>query len=36
LGEGWELEDVRSVVTEDMPPPVRRAQPSIYRLARRS
>jgi SAM-dependent methyltransferase len=35
LGEGWELEDARSVVSEDMPPPVRRAQPSIYRLSRR-
>lgn len=34
LGDGWELEDARSVVTEDMPPPVRRAQPTLYRLAK--
>jgi len=35
LGEGWELEDALSVVSEDMPPPVRRARPTIYRLSRR-
>ncbi len=36
LGEGWELQRAESVVTEDMPPPVRRAEPTLYRLARRT
>jgi SAM-dependent methyltransferase len=36
LGDGWDLEHSESVVTEDMPPPVRRAQPALYRLARRT
>ncbi len=36
LGSGWDLEHVEPVVTEDMPPPVRRAQPTLYRLARRT
>jgi len=36
LGNGWDLQHAQSVVTEDMPPPVRRAQPTLYRLARRS
>ena len=36
LGDGWELETAESVVTEDMPPPVRRAEPTLYRLARRT
>ena len=36
LGDGWELEHTESVVTEDMPPPVRRAQPTLYRLAKRT
>jgi SAM-dependent methyltransferase len=35
LGNGWDLEDAQSVVTEEMPPPVRRAEPTLYRLARR-
>jgi SAM-dependent methyltransferase len=35
LGDGWDLEDARSVVTDEMPPPVRRAQPTLYRLIRR-
>jgi SAM-dependent methyltransferase len=35
LGGGWELEDVQSVVTDEMPRPVRRAEPTLYRLARR-
>jgi len=35
LGESWELEQAESVVTEEMPPPVRRAEPTLYRLARR-
>jgi SAM-dependent methyltransferase len=35
LGDGWGLQQAESVVTEDMPPPVRRAEPTLYRLARR-
>jgi SAM-dependent methyltransferase len=35
LGDGWQLEDVLSVVTPEMPRPVRRAEPTLYRLARR-
>jgi SAM-dependent methyltransferase len=35
LDDGWELEDVQSVVSPDMPRPVRRAEPTLYRLARR-
>lgn len=35
LGDGWELQHSRSLVTEDTPPPVRRAQPTLYSLARR-
>lgn len=36
LGDGWDLEHSQSVVTEDMPPPVRRANPTAYRLTRRT
>jgi SAM-dependent methyltransferase len=36
FGERWELEHSQSLVTEDMPPPVRRAAPTIYRLTPRS
>jgi SAM-dependent methyltransferase len=36
LGAGWDLESSESVVTEDMPPPVRLAKPTGYRLRRRS
>lgn len=36
LGDGWELQHSRSLVTEDTPPPVRRVQPTRYSLARRS
>jgi SAM-dependent methyltransferase len=36
LGDGWELEESRSVVTEDMPAFLRRATPTIYRLTRRN
>jgi hypothetical protein len=36
LGNGWKLQHTESVVTEEMPPPVRRAEPTLYRLARRS
>jgi SAM-dependent methyltransferase len=36
LGDGWDLEHSQSVVTEDMPPPLRRANPTAYRLTRRT
>ena len=36
LGGGWELEHVESAVIDAMPRPVRRAGPTLYRLARRS
>jgi SAM-dependent methyltransferase len=36
LGDGWDLEHAESVVTDDLPPPVRRAEPTLYRLARRT
>jgi SAM-dependent methyltransferase len=36
LGDGWELDHAHPVVTDDMPPPVRRAEPTLYRLARRT
>jgi SAM-dependent methyltransferase len=36
LGEGWDPQHAESAVTEDMPPPVRRAQPTLYRLVRRT
>ena len=36
LGDAWELEHVQSVVTAEMPRPVRRAEPTLYRLARRT
>ncbi len=36
LGGGWELEHVQSVVREDMPRPVRRANPTLYRFTRRA
>ena len=36
LGDGWELQHSQSQVTDDMPPPIRRAQPTLYRFARRS
>jgi SAM-dependent methyltransferase len=35
LGVGWEFEHSRSFVTEDTPRPIRRANPTLYRLARR-
>jgi SAM-dependent methyltransferase len=34
VGDGWNLEQSQSVVTEDMPAPLRRAEPTIYRLTR--
>jgi SAM-dependent methyltransferase len=34
LGDGWRLEQSQSVVTQDMPAPLRRADPTIYRLTR--
>jgi hypothetical protein len=36
LGNGWDVQQAQSVVTEDMPPPVRRAQPTRYHLAGRT
>jgi SAM-dependent methyltransferase len=36
LRGGWDLEESRSVVTEDMPSFLRRANPTVYRLTRRS
>jgi SAM-dependent methyltransferase len=35
LGDTWNLEEVRSVATDEMPRPVRRAEPTGYRFARR-
>jgi hypothetical protein len=35
LGDDWELEQKQSEVTDDMPAPIRRAQPTLYRLTRR-
>jgi len=34
LGDGWELKDSQSVVTDDMPAFLRRASPTVYRLTR--
>jgi hypothetical protein len=36
LGNDWDLEQSQPVPTEDMPPLVRRAEPTVYRLIRRS
>ena len=36
LGDGWDLHSSESVVTQDMPPPVRLAKPTSYRLTRRT
>jgi SAM-dependent methyltransferase len=36
LGDGWELEESRSVVTDDMPAFLRRANPTVYSLTRRT
>ena len=36
LRDGWDLEESRSVVTEDMPAFLRRANPTVYRLTRRT
>jgi hypothetical protein len=36
LSGGWDLEESRSVVTEDTPAVVRRASPTVYRLTRRT
>jgi SAM-dependent methyltransferase len=35
LGDGWDLEHSEPVPTDDMPPPVRRAKPTLHRLIRR-
>ena len=34
LGDGWELERAESAVSADMPPPIRRADPTLFRLRR--
>ena len=36
LRDGWDLEESRSVVTEDVPAFLRRANPTVYRLTRRT
>ena len=36
LGDAWDLEESRSEVTEDMPAFLRRADPIVYRLTRRT
>jgi SAM-dependent methyltransferase len=36
LGDGWDLAHSESIVTDDMPPPVRRANPTRYRMTRRA
>jgi SAM-dependent methyltransferase len=36
LGDRWNLEETRSVITEDMPAIVRRSHPTLYRLTRRT
>ena len=36
LSDGWELRHRQSQVTDDMPSPIRRAQPTLYRLTRRA
>ena len=36
LGDDWELERAQSVVREEMPRPVRRANPTAYRFTRRT
>ena len=35
LSDSWELQEVRSVATDDMPRPVRKAEPTGYRFTRR-
>jgi SAM-dependent methyltransferase len=36
LRDGWDLDESRSVATEDMPAFLRRANPTVYRLTRRT
>jgi SAM-dependent methyltransferase len=36
VGDGWELKHSQSGVTDDMPAPLRRVNPTIYRLTRRT
>jgi SAM-dependent methyltransferase len=36
LGNGWDLKDSQRVATEDMPAFLRRANPTVYRLSRRT
>ena len=35
LGDAWELEHVQSQASDDLPAPIRRAEPTLYRLTRR-
>lgn len=35
FGDGWSLDHTQSIATDDMPAPVRRADPTLYRLSRR-
>jgi SAM-dependent methyltransferase len=35
LGDGWQLEEVRSGVSAELPRPIRKAEPMGYRLTRR-
>jgi SAM-dependent methyltransferase len=35
LGDAWEIQHRRSFVTEETPPPIRRAEPTLYQLTRR-
>jgi hypothetical protein len=34
LGDGWQLEEVRSGVSAELPRPIRKAEPMDYRLTR--
>jgi SAM-dependent methyltransferase len=35
LGDAWELQHVEPQASDDLPPPIRRAEPTLYRLVRR-
>jgi len=35
LGDAWELQHVQSQASDDLPAPIRRAEPTLYRLTRR-
>jgi hypothetical protein len=36
LGDSWQLEHAQSEVADEVPRPIRRARPTLYRLARRA